>query len=422
MLKKCLKVLFLLLAGYAFLVKANMSSITKNLVDITARLSEQELQVIENSDKVVYLTPDLIHALNNIDIKEDSALKDLKELVSLGYIVAPYNEALEALNHAITVCPDAQSYQALSSYKHLLENNDATVVVEEIADKRSKTKAFRKICVSSLVAKNIAVQCFAGQTGTFNNLAVNNGVINTLNVCAINGATCAVDPKLCNPNGPAINFNGPLHTCGNIVFNDVPTSNALNVIGNPFINNIATLREVIGFSGSNVNVVIDGTPSFGSQITVTGLPTATIISGEGVDLSVPAQVTALTPVNVSLINSTNIDSSAIGNITFQLPVTFPTKPFNLYHDIPSVEITYSVNNPTALVVNNNPTNVTSITNITVSATNITQTGMTLNITIVPLGGGDYTDKATLQGVLKTLIDNLFNDNLRLNLWVAGHDI
>jgi len=443
MLKKHLKTLLALALLFVSGINASDVSSMSNLVDIADQLNEQELKLIESNSKVVCLTNELVQSLNYIDVESECALKNLKDLVRMGLKVAPYDEALEAVNHAIYLCTEHdQNHIALGGlyfYKAMIENGTAVLVMEEGADRRScKTKKFRRICVSSLAAERIATQCLAAQNAAINCLAVG-GV---LNVCNINGTTCGAPspcPLLINSNltvcgtingstfpafaGPCTGitptaFIPSISACGDIFFNTRGTY-ALGATGDPVEFDVAILREVIGFTApTGLTVTIPntaGVPNVGGQIgvTATTFPAATIVSGAGITPT--AGATPLAAVNLTLTGAVAIASSAaVGNITFTLPVTFP---IGLFNTQPSVELTYSINAPATLTTGVGTTPALSVTNVTVSVSNVTTAGMTLNITAVPLAGGTFTI-ATLQTALQTLLTNLFT-NLQLNLIVAG---
>ena len=55
----------------------------------------------------------------------------------------------------------------------------------------------------------------------------------------------------------------------------------------------------------------------------------------------------------------------------------------------------------------------------VSVSSVSAAGMILNITAVILGGGDFVDDVGLEAAVAGVLNNLFNNNLKLNILVAG---
>jgi len=438
MLKNNFKALFLL--GMLFsrvAVAASAPSLAPDLLDITERLTQPELDLVAAHDKVVYLTPELVSALNPIEMKQDSALKDLKDLVHLGYVVAPYDETLEAVNHAICLCteknPNHLSLKSLFSYKEMMEQGKATLVLEEMGDRRNRTRKYCKICVRSIIAR-----CITANSATF----CNAGVAGVLNVFNINGSTCSGAPTgcpllinsnvvvcgslnplggfgvagACNPASTPIAFNAPITTCGNVTFNTATAS--LNAQG-AFEAKLRAIRGTVSFASSGIILDVGaGVPN--SVIPVTGiLPTATIVGGAGLALTVPVIGNAISSgINVSAVNPDGIEFYFA--VDLRIPVTFATPN---YTSIPTVllalqNILPTVTTTTAIVDANTATVVQLV------ASDVTAGGATINVVfnVAARGGeGQVVEDAYATAAVNaaTAINAIINRGLLVNLLSDG---
>jgi len=437
MLKNNFKALLLL--GMLFsrvVVAADAPSLAPDLMDITARLSEQDLKLVAEYDNVVCLTPELMQALSPVEMKQDSALRDLKALINEGCVVAPHDIAVEAVNHAICLCTEQNqnhlSLRALHSYKEMLSKGEATLIVE--TDRSNRTRKFCKICVRSIIAR-----CITANSATF----FNAGVCGVLNVCNINGSTCSGAPTgcpllinsnvvvcgsinplggigfsgPCNPAATPIVFNAPITTCGNVTFNTATAS--LNAQG-AFESKLRAIRGTVSFASSAITLVVGaGLPD--SSIPVAGtLPTAAIVGGAGFTLTQPVIGTARSSGIVVATPVTDpLNEEFYFAVDLRIPVTFaapnytsnPTVLLALQNLIPAVTT------DAAIVTTNTATVVQSV----VSDVAVNTATINVVFNVAARGAGDTTALRYAAAAVNAAdaINLIINRGLLVNLLSDG---
>lgn len=407
MVKKFVKsilTLALLLSVPQFSLRSETSAV--EMIDIDSYLQPQDLALMEQDEPMVYMSPDFVELMKNFS-SNDQEVMDLVDHVKMGYTVAPMKDVSVAVDHAMKSSNlKSNDFTILRQYQSALLNGDALIRSEE-ESLSGRKKLRKKLSSCTLLVKNCAsIGCLNVRTNA--SVCGNLNVGGTISACnfAFGGTGCTGYTGC-----TAVSTFPGISSCGNVVFN-TGGMNTLNAQG-AFEAMLRLLRGTVTLTPAAAPGIVIGSTGPGTAITVTGTPSATIstandglatsgtVTGVGFSSGIPGVTTASTTTATEFYFAVNL----------QIPITYS----KAYSTVPSVLTGLQTTNT---IVGTTPvTDGNTATTISVSISNVTTAGATINLVFnVNAYGADYP---TALGFAATAINNILAAGVALNIYADG---
>lgn len=252
--------------------------------EITQLLSDKEVNLIYNNPEklYVYLTPEIITCLNNIDLTElnnkpktNNTLQLMKKHIQK-YKSASYEFTLEVIDQAINYYKLKENnhyLDLLEQYKIKLETGELVIIIEKDIIKRNKKQTYNclvvrkslrtrslfvrqnaSICGNLCVKKNLGVNGNATISGTLTTPNINaNSIMLNGNPVIVNALPSNLKKQKTNLNNPCNNRMGILNGGVQITFdNDFTIDNTQDLSA---IFNANPIAPCITVNNSNIGIL-----------------------------------------------------------------------------------------------------------------------------------------------------------------------
>jgi len=349
----------------SLLIFSSKSESAQQTVDFDSCLSSQDHVLLGQDELMVYMPTDFVGVMKNFSA-DTQELKDLVDHVRMGYSIVSLKDITVALEHAMKHSGlKIDDYEIIKKYQKAVLDGDALVRNEELGSRSRKNGNFCSLFVQNCASiGSLNVRCNLNVCGT----------VSASNFIFTGGTGCS-----------AISTFPNISACGNVTFNTGGV-NMLNAEG-ALEQSLRLLRATVSFGIPGISLVPTSlTPGSALSVGVVTPNAASLITGQGIFLG-SVSGTAFSSGMVGSTPGVNLEYYFVVNL--QLPITFITP----YIVLPTVNSGMESLNPavgsvTALVDDN------TATVVTVSSSNLTNTGAILNMVFnIIAQGPTYTAAA-----------------------------